>query len=140
MYSGNKENSVSHIPQTVYPFTMVFLSTIKAITVLVSWTLKFLFVNNYQFIENSKESMEKYYMTIKTTKWKQKTVNLVSLCLQILRVRILKKKKKNQSIWAWLKVTLGDWGDWFLFFKWLFFVSFIESKSTYLGLWRGLSS
>lgn len=95
MYSGNKENSVSHIPQTVYPFTMVFLSTIKAITVLVSWTLKFLFVNNYQFIENSKESMEKYYMTIKTTKWKQKTVNLVSLCLQILRVRILKKKKKT---------------------------------------------
>lgn len=67
---------------------MVFLSTIRAIVVLVSQT-EFLFVNNYLFIENSKEIMVKYFVNIKITTKKIKTGNLVTSCLQRLRVRIV---------------------------------------------------
>lgn len=52
---------------------MVFLSTIRAIVVLVSQT-EFLFVNNYLFIENSKEIMVKYFVNIKITTKKSKQV------------------------------------------------------------------
>lgn len=67
---------------------MVFLSTIRAIVVLVSQT-EFLFVNNYLFIENSKEIMVMYFVNIKITTKKIKTGNLVTSCLQRLRVRIV---------------------------------------------------